>query len=132
VNSAWQVNTELADLDMDELKEIVAKNDPGKKTKALWNAYVVASENHDLEYFKQMLKDHEDRMRDEEIRLEEEARNAEEAAEAKRLEKEQNKSKKAKTDADGDVVMGDGADGEKKKPSKKRKPEPHEDAPKVR
>ena len=57
--SAWQVNTDLQPLDMDEIKKEVADNNQGKKTKALWEAYRVAADEHDLQWFKDMLVEHE-------------------------------------------------------------------------
>jgi hypothetical protein len=113
----------LVPLDVTEIKEVVEKGEQGKKTKALWEAYKIASEEHDLDHFKGLLKTHEALVRAEEQRLAEE--------EAKRLAKKD--KKKSKTDADGDVEMGDGEEpAAKKKPSKKRKKEDDGDAPKVR
>jgi len=113
VCSAWQVNTDLAPLDLDELKGIVERGEQGKKTKALWSAYEIAAEGHDLDHFKQMLKEHE-------LHIMEEAQRAEEAEELKVAKKEK-KSKKV-VDEDGDITMAEADDvTEKKKVSKKRK-----------
>jgi hypothetical protein len=91
---------------------VIERNEQGKKTKALWQAYEIAAEGHDLEYFKTMLKEHELHVMQEHERAIE--------AEAKKLAK---KDKKGKKDDDGDVEMEDVEDDatEKKKPAKKRK-----------
>jgi hypothetical protein len=113
---------------MDELKESVAKGDQGKKSKALWSAFQVASEDRDLDYYRNLLEDHEKGLKE----AEEAAAAAEEARVAAEAEKKAKKEQKKKSkDADGDVEMED-ADGEKKKPTKKRKKEDGEtDTPKV-
>ena len=85
---------------------------------ALYNAHQLASENHDLEYFKNLLREFE------EARLEEEA--AKEAARAAKVAKTPKKGKKSQDtvdDADDeDVEMGDAEEAEKKsKATKKRK-----------
>ncbi|KAF2674934.1 hypothetical protein BT63DRAFT_24523 [Microthyrium microscopicum] len=109
---AWQVNTDLVPLDIDELKAIVERNEVGKKTKALWSAYEVAAEGHDLEYFKTMLKEHE-------LHLQQEQERAIEEVEDKKAKKE----KKGKKDDDGDIEMDDAEEEvtDKKKSAKKRK-----------
>lgn len=129
-HSAWQVNTELVHLDVEELKGIVERNEQGKKTKSLWQAYQIASEQHELDYFKTMLREHE-------MHLIQEQQRAMEAQAKKEEKKEEKKAKKVKaTDDDGDVEMKDGDEAaEKKKPVKKRKKsiaEGEEDGAKVR
>lgn len=123
--SAWQVNTELQPLDMDELKDIVERGEQGKKAKKLWEAYEVAAEGHDLAYFKAIVDDHAAIQREEQALLE-----------AKEEEKAAKKQKKAKAkevvDTDGDVEMGDSDAPPKKKPSNKRKKTADEDGSKVR
>lgn len=108
---------------MDELKGMVERNEQGKKSKALWNAFEVASEEHDLDYFKGVLRDAE-RARQEEIQKLEEA-------EAKKAEKkEKGKRKSTAGVADDDVEMEDAdadAETKKSKPSKKRKKDAESD-----
>lgn len=106
---------------MDELKGMVERNEQGKKSKSLWNAYEVASEEHDLDYFKGVLRDAE-KARQEEIQKKEEA-------EAKKLEKkDKNKRKSTAAAVDDDVEMEDAdGDGDAKKKSKKRKKDTESD-----
>jgi hypothetical protein len=116
-HSAWQVNTEIRDLDMDELKGMVARNEQGKRTKQLWNAFEVAAEEHDLDYFKKMLVEHEKRVIMEQQELEEK--------EAKKEEKEAKKaSRKSLPAATEDVEMedatSDAAPKKKKAPAKRK------------
>jgi len=82
----------------------------------LWEAYKVAAENHDLSYFKNMLREHEERR----LQLEQE----EAEREAKKAAKEaKKKSKEAAADDDVDMDDADeGGEGVKApKSSKKRK-----------
>ncbi|KAK8164419.1 hypothetical protein IWX90DRAFT_416191 [Phyllosticta citrichinensis] len=124
---AWQVNTDLMPLDMDDVKKQVASDEQGKRSKALWEAWQVTSENHDLDYFKNLLMDHEKAVaKDAEERAAKEAEKA--AKEAEKAEKAAKKDKrKSKASAgDEDVKMDDDAvDAETpaKKTSKKRKKE---------
>jgi hypothetical protein len=119
-------------LEVDEVKDIVERGDQGKKSKALWSAYQVAAEGHDLPWFKELLEEHENQRKaaEEASIAAEEARIA--AEEEKKAKKE--KKQKAKTDGDGDGEMkgAENDGGEKKKSSKKRKKEEGEtDTPKV-
>lgn len=116
MDSAWHVNTELKPLDMEELKEVVAKRDPTDKkfTKDLWGAYEVAAEEHDLDYFKGMLVEHEKNL----IQLrEEEAEKEQRKAEA--AEKKAKRKSTVAADVEGDVTMEDAASEEAPKKSKK-------------
>ncbi|KAJ4343219.1 hypothetical protein N0V87_000441 [Didymella glomerata] len=117
---AWQVNTELLTFDIEDVKKDVESGNSAKKNKALWSAYEIAAEGHDLAYFKNMLASHE-------AALQEDA----EAKEAKEAEKQEKKEKAAKrksiaaADSD-DVEMADAGDdaapsAKKAKASKKRK-----------
>ena len=58
-HSAWQVNTELLPFDVEDVKKDVESGNSAKKNKALWSAYEIAAEGHDLAYFKNMLASHE-------------------------------------------------------------------------
>lgn len=114
--SAWQVNTELTRLDLEDVKRAVDNNDQGKKAKNLWEAWKVASEGHTLEYFKQLLMDHEKAM----------AEDAQERAakEAEKAEKAAKKARRKSKGGDDDVEMEDAAgssDSASKKSAKKRK-----------
>jgi len=118
--SAWHVNTDLSPLSLEEIKATVDDAKQGKKSKALWDAYKVASEAHDLVYFKNMLAEHEERRR--QIEAEEAEREAKKAA-------KEVKKKTKDAAGDDDVEMEDaGENGEAvKKSSKKRKKETESD-----
>jgi len=121
--SAWQVNTDLFPLDLDELKAIVEKGDQGKKTKSLWEAYQIAAEGHGLRHFKEILLHHEQALQeDRDEQAEQEAK--------KQAKKDKRKSKDAA--ADGEDVSMEDADGDAKSPkaksSKKRKKAADSDA----
>lgn len=115
--SYWQVNTDLVPLDIQDIKDEVAKGERGKRTVALWSAYEIAAEEHDLDHFKEILKKHEEQLVQElQAKAERDAKKAEKDA--------KKEAKKSKADADGDVEMEDAEDGgakKKKTPSKKRK-----------
>lgn len=103
---------------MDALKKEVADGTSSKKrNKQLWAAYEVAAEGHDLDYFKQLLKEHEQAI-EADVQA---AADAAAAAEVKKAEKKS--SKKSISAAGGDDVEMEDADSSsaKKKPSKKRK-----------
>lgn len=109
---AWMVNTALTRLEASECENAENK----KLSVALKAAYKIAAENHDLAYFKDLLKKHDEELKElERADLEKAERKAtEEAQKAERkAEKERRKSKAAD---DMDV------DGESK-PTKKRKKE---------
>lgn len=100
----------------DDCKDVSEKG----KSKSLLEAYKVAAEGHDLEYFKNMLEQHAAA-----IREDEEAREAKEAEKAEKADRKKRKSdaKLAKSD---DVDMED-ADSSPKKSSKKRKKDAESD-----
>lgn len=121
--STWLVNTSLTKLDPEECQG----KQQGKLSKALFSAYQIAAEGHDLDYYKQILKDFQEEQRvyeEEQAKLEAEqaeadAKKAEttNAPEADGKEKKK-KARKSKGGADEDIEM---ADAEQIKPSKKRK-----------
>lgn len=118
---AWQVNTDLQPLDMDEIKKEVADNNQGKKTKALWEAYRVAADEHDLQWFKDMLAEHEKALVKD---MEEKA--ADEVKKQSKKDKTRRKSNAVDEDGDVDMEMEDtGEEGDaplkKAKATKKRK-----------
>ncbi|KAI2724053.1 hypothetical protein CBS147318_984 [Penicillium roqueforti] len=118
---AWVPNTNLTPLDPTEYKNISEKN----KTKSLINAYKVASEGHNLQYFKKLLNDHQAAIDQEEAELEAQEAEKEAAKAAKEAKKGKRKSKGAETD----VEMEDADDSKKSKaPSKKRKKDAETDA----
>ncbi|KAH8701055.1 hypothetical protein BGW36DRAFT_357686 [Talaromyces proteolyticus] len=114
---AWIPNTDLTPLDPESCKEV---NEKGKQ-KQLIAAYQVAAANHDLNYFKSLLADHQRAVQQE---LDErEAAAAEKAAlkAQKEAAKEEKKKKRKSVAAENDVEMGDAEDGKKAKATKKRK-----------
>ncbi|MCJ1306526.1 hypothetical protein MMC25_000169 [Agyrium rufum] len=110
---AWIPNTELNPLDPEDCKSVPEKG----KQKALIEAYGIASESHDLAYFKQMLKDHMSAI-EEDLRLQ-----AEKAAEreAKKAKAAKRKSGVADTEEVEEDEMEVDEEGEAKSKSKKRK-----------
>lgn len=88
------------------------------KTKQLVEAYKVAAEGHDLEYFKEMLRQHVAALDDEANRKAELAA----VKEQEKADKKEKKKRKSEVKADTDIEMED-ADAEPKKTSKKRKKE---------
>lgn len=115
---AWQVNTELLPFDLEDVKKEVEAGNKIKKTNALWGAYEVAAEGHDLAHFKQVLASHEAAMQEDQ-----------EQREQKELEKAEKKEKSTKRKglaaAGGEDVdmedAGDDAAPKKAKATKKRK-----------
>jgi len=116
---AWQVNTELLDFDMEDVKKEIETGKQGKKSKALWEAYQVAAEGHDLNHFKQLLAAHESAMQEEIAKLEEKERLKKEKAE------KASKRKSVAAAGSEDVDMEDAGENAtpsaKKKATKKRK-----------
>lgn len=125
LNSSWIPNVDLTPLDTDEIKSA----DKSKKSKQLLKAYEVAGEGHDLDYFKDLLREHEKAVAEEK---EEQEKRAQEKREKKEKKvKRQSKSKDTVEDGDDDVEMEDGpeedaedgATAKPKKATKKRKKE---------
>lgn len=118
---AWQVNTELLPFDVEDVKKDVESGNSAKKNKALWSAYEIAAEGHDLAYFKTMLASHEAALQEDA-----EAREAKEAEKKEKKEKAAKRKSTAAADLD-DVEMEDAGDdapsAKKGKASKKRKKE---------
>lgn len=119
----WMVNTSLTPLDPDECNTLPK----AKMTKALAEAYKVAAEGHDIDYFKDLLRQHQQDMErilqqqaeDEERRAAEAAARAEAAEndEAAPKEKKKKGPRKSKA-ADEDIEM---EDADAPKSTKKRK-----------
>lgn len=139
--STWMVNTNLTPLDPEECNALPNS----KMTKALSNAWKIASEGHDLHYFKGILKvwQEEEAKFEKELREEEEreakeaeeraAREAEEASKAVEEDtkpKKKSKSRKSKG-GDDDVEMED-ADAPKSAKKRKKDAESDGDGAKVR
>ncbi|KAF1840507.1 uncharacterized protein K460DRAFT_296672 [Cucurbitaria berberidis CBS 394.84] len=117
---AWQVNTELLNFDIDDVKADVASGKQGKKNKALWEAYQIAAEGHDLSYFQEMLKAHEQA-----LQLEAEQREQNELQKKEKAEKVTKRKSTAAIDSE-DAEMEDAGDdaapsAKKANVSKKRK-----------
>lgn len=111
VSSAWLPNTDLYPLDPEECKTV---NEKGK-SKTLIAAYHVAGEAHDLDYYRNLLQEHEKAVQEDQ-----DAYEAREAAKAAKAEKKKRKSEAA----DEDVDMDGSDEGAKaKKSNKKRKKE---------
>ena len=122
-NSAWQVNTDLLTIDIDEVKKDADSGNQAKKNKALWEAYQIAAEGRDLAWFKEMLAAHDTAMQED---LEQ--------REQKELEKKEKAAKRKSTaaveseDVDMEDAGGDAAPSTKKaKATKKRKKEEDSD-----
>ncbi|KAL2410816.1 hypothetical protein ABEF95_001954 [Exophiala dermatitidis] len=113
---AWIPNTDLTPLNPEECKDVSEKG----KSKSLLAAYEVAAENHDLQYFKDMLDEHAAAMQ-----ADIEAREAREAEKAAKSDKKRRKSEAKVVDTE-DVEMED-AEPAPKKSSKKRKKEADSD-----
>lgn len=136
-HSTWLVNTGLTPLDPEEC----TTKPSTKMTKALQSAYDIATEGHDLDYFKKILSE----FQEESARLEAEAQKKQEEAEAKAAAKadkeakakdgeakdKKKKARKSKAADEDDVEM---EDAEAPKSSKKRKKDADSDGegPKVR
>ncbi|KAF2270614.1 hypothetical protein CC78DRAFT_596243 [Lojkania enalia] len=124
---AWQVNTDLQPLVVEDIKKDVSSGNQGKKSKALWDAYQIAAEDHDINWFKEMLNDHEKAVQAD---VEEKA-----AAEAKKQEKKEKaarrKSAAAAEESEDDEMEGAGDEDvsstKKAKLSKKRKKDAESD-----
>jgi septal ring factor EnvC (AmiA/AmiB activator) len=131
------VNTALTPLDPEECKE----KPKAKMTRALQQAYVLASEKHDLQYYKDMLvqwqKEEQEiaketaelqRQADEKAAKEAAAKEAAEAAKAAEAEEGKEKKKKKPRKSKGgdeDVEM---EDADAPKSTKKRKKDAESDA----
>ncbi|WEW58451.1 hypothetical protein PRK78_003919 [Emydomyces testavorans] len=104
---AWIPNTELSPLNPEDCKNASEKS----KTKGLFAAYQVAAEGHDLQYFKDMLADHQ-------RALQEDEQTREAQAKAKQ-DKKKRKSADVVEEPEDEEMAVDGA--EKPKSAKKRK-----------
>lgn len=108
------------------MKKDVESGNQGKKNKALWEAYQIAAEGHELSHFKQMLQAHEQAMQDDlEQREQKEQQKKEKAEKAA-------KRKSGVVDEAEDVDMEDAGDAaapsaKKAKGSKKRKKDDESD-----
>ncbi|KAI0022190.1 hypothetical protein F4780DRAFT_206470 [Xylariomycetidae sp. FL0641] len=113
---SWTPNTDLSDLDPETVADLIQP----KMRKDLQNAHLLAAEHHDLEYYKNMLREFAEQKAEKEAR----------AAERKNKKTPKKASKAAESaaaDEDGDLEMPDADDDEAessdKKKSKKRKAE---------
>lgn len=92
-------------------KEAVEK---GKQQKALLAAYKVAQENHDLQYFKNLLADHQRAMQ-------QEAEDREAKAAAKEKKKKRKSMEVVDDQEDVEMAEAEEEEGKKSKATKKRK-----------
>ncbi|KAK2740386.1 hypothetical protein FQN57_006126 [Myotisia sp. PD_48] len=106
---AWVPNTDLTPLDVESCKNASEKG----KGKGLIAAYEVAAEGHDLQYFKDMLADHQRALQEDE-----EEREAKAVA---KVEKQQKKKRKSTEVAEEPEDEEAETTGGKKKSVKKRK-----------
>ncbi|KAH7123753.1 hypothetical protein B0J11DRAFT_320622 [Dendryphion nanum] len=116
---AWQVNTDLQPLDVDTIKHEVETGNNSKKSKALWQAYEIAAQGRDIDYFKELLSNHEQAMQAD-------VEEKEAAAEAKQNKKAKRKSTAVEEPEDIEMEEAEdaGASSTKKpKSAKKRKAE---------
>ena len=136
LHSTWLVNTGLTPLEPEECNTTPTS----KMSKSLQQAYAIAAEGHDLDFYKQVLAE----FQEESARLEAEALKKQEEAEAKAAAKadkdakakdseakdKKKKSRKSKAADEDDVEM---EDAEAPKSSKKRKKDADSDGegPKV-
>jgi hypothetical protein len=125
--SAWQVNTELLTFDIEDVKKDVESGNQAKKNKALWDAYQIAAEGHDLAHFKQVLASHE-------VAMQEDLERQEQKEVDKKEKAEKSAKRKSKAAADSeDVDMEDVGDNattpgaKKAKATKKRKKDDESD-----
>lgn len=114
LNSSYVTNTLLTPLDPADCKGISEKS----KSQLLLEAYRIAAEGHDLQYFKDLLQDHEKALEEE---REEAEREEAEKAKAK-AEKAEKKTKRKSKAAEPEVETKAAAETPKAKaPTKKRK-----------
>ena len=106
-NSAWIPNTDLTPISPEDCKDVPEKG----KSKSLLEAYAVAADAHDLNYFKTMLAEHQEAM------VEDAERRAE--REAKKAQKAKRKSDAAAAAEADDMDIDDEEEGKPK--TKKRK-----------
>ncbi|KAI5277011.1 hypothetical protein E4T47_00226 [Aureobasidium subglaciale] len=127
---SWMVNTSLAKL---EPGECTPDKQTGKMSKALKEAYDIAEERHDLDYFKNMLEEfmQQQKQAQEEAAAKQAEKEAKAAAKAEKAEKaaaekttkekkDRRKSKSKETVSDADDMDLDVPE-EAEKPNKKRK-----------
>ncbi|KAF2799105.1 hypothetical protein K505DRAFT_231757 [Melanomma pulvis-pyrius CBS 109.77] len=118
---AWQINTELQPFDLEEVQSEVKAGNNTKKSKALWEAYEIAAENHDLAWFKEMLNNHDKALLEEMEKVQ-----IEEADKQQKKKEKAGKRKSVAAEDSEDIEMEDAADDgaastKKAKVSKKRK-----------
>lgn len=124
LTSSYVTNTLLTPLDPADCKEISEKS----KSQLLLEAYRIAAEGHDLQYFKDLLLDHERALEEE---REEAEREEAEKARAK-AEKATKKTKRKSKAAEPEVETKEAETPKAKAPTKKRKKDETEaDADKV-
>ena len=124
-HSAWIPNTDLTPITAEECRDAPEKG----KSKLLIEAFKVAGEEHDIDYFKDMIIAHEEAMQvEKDAKAEKEAEKEAEKAQkaAAKATKSDKKKRKSEVKADDDVEMED-VDEAPKKSSKKRKKDAESD-----
>jgi hypothetical protein len=111
-SSAWIPNTELTPITPEDCKDAPEKG----KAKGLIEAYKIAAEGHDLQYYKDMLDEHKVL-----VQQEDEARAEREAKKASKAKRKSGAGSTAAAGEDGDEMDIDDEGGESKPKSKKRK-----------
>jgi len=124
------VNTALSKLVPSECENAGDK----KLISSLKSAYALAAEQHDLDYYKQLLREHEASIKqqiEEEAKLEEEAQ-AKEAAKAEKAATKEKKTKRKSKGAEDDMeVDEDAAAAPKSSKKRKKDAESEGEGPKV-
>jgi hypothetical protein len=119
------VNTELLTFNLDDVKKDVEENNSNKKNKALWEAYQIAAEGHDLAHFKNVLASHEAAMAKD---IEEREQKEQEKKEKKeKAEKRKSTAATGSEDVDMEDAEGTAPSAKKAKGSKKRKKDDESD-----
>jgi hypothetical protein len=116
--SAWQANTDFLKFNLEDVKKEIEAGNMMKKNKSLGQAYEIAAEGHDLDYFKELLKNHEQAL------VHESERSAAKAdVKAAKKEKAVKRKSSAAVDSE-DIEMDDvdeAAPASKKKGTKRKK-----------
>jgi hypothetical protein len=110
-DSAWMLNTDLQPLTLEAVSKPLEKG----KSKTLLLAFEKAAEQHDLNYFKDMLVDHQKAIQEDQ--------EAQAEREAKKISKAKRKSLDAAQALEGDSMDIDEAVVDSKPKSRKRKKE---------
>lgn len=117
MQSGWIRNTDLQELDFETVGNV-----PGKMRKDLQEAHKLASEQHDLDYYKLLLSNFMEQ-KEADLKAQQAAAEAKAAKQAAKVKKDKTKSQKVVRDDDDDVEMADGDSDEVNSAQRKRKAE---------